>query len=393
MTTPQPARSAPAAGTSEVSVRPVASARDLDLFVRLPAELNAGDPGFVPPLLMERKDFLDPRKNPFFEHAPHQLFLAWQRDRVVGRVAAVEDRDYNSFHGTDYGFFGMYDAVDDDEVAKALFAAAKAWIRARGRKQLMGPMNLSTNHDFGLLIEGFEHPAAIMTPHNPRYYQRHFEQVFGLRKAKDLWAWWLPVETEPSPKIVRIAEKVREKEGLVVRPVNLDDFANEVRRIKEVYNAAWEKNWGFVPFTDAEFDHVAKDMRTFVRPELLLIAEVQGEPVAFSMTVPDLNQALAHVGGRLTTFGLPIGLAKLLWHSRKIDRIRLITLGVKEQYRKRGIDAVLYYDSLVAARKLGFKGCDISWILEDNVLINRSIQLMGAKRYKTYRVYEDEVRE
>ncbi|HWV37940.1 MAG TPA: N-acetyltransferase [Vulgatibacter sp.] len=379
--------------TADVTVRPVESPRDLDRFVRLPAELHAGDPTFVPPLLMERKDFLDPRKNPFFDHAPHQLFLAWQRDRVVGRVAAVEDLDYNRFHGTDYGFFGMYEAVDDDDVARALFAAAKGWIRARGRKQLMGPMNLSTNHDFGLLIEGFEHPPAIMVPHNPRYYQRHFEELFGLRKAKDLWGWLLDPGSEPDPKVVRIAERVRRKEGLVVRPVNLSDFDAEVRRIKEIYNAAWEKNWGFVPFTDAEFAHVAKDMRSFVRPELLLIAEVREEPVAFVMTLPDINQALARVGGRLTTFGLPIGLAKLLWWSRKIDNLRLITLGVKEPYRKRGIDALLYIDSLAAARKLGFKSCDISWILEDNVLTNRSIQLMGGKRYKTFRVYEDEVGE
>lgn len=388
-----PLQTSTPSATADLTVRPVESSRDLDLFVRLPAELHAGDPTFVPPLLMERKDFLDPRKNPFFDHAPHRLFLAWQRGRVVGRIAAAEDQDYNRFHGTDYGFFGMYESVDDDEVARALFAAAKGWIRARGLKQLMGPMNLSTNHDFGLLIEGFEHPPAIMVPHNPRYYRRHFEELFGLRKAKDLWGWWLDPATDPDPKIVRIAEKVRTKEGLVVRPVNLSDFANEVRRIKEVYNSAWEKNWGFVPFTDAEFDHVARDMKAFVKPELLLIAEVRGEPVAFVMTVPDLNQALARVGGRLTTFGLPIGLAKLLWWSRKIDNLRLITLGVKEQYRKRGIDAVLYLDSLVAARKLGFKSCDISWILEDNVLINRSIQMMGAKRYKTFRVYEDEVRE
>ena len=392
MATPLSTNSTPPT-SADVTVRPVESAHELDLFVRLPAELHAGDPSFVPPLLMERKDFLNPRKNPFFDHAPHQLFLAWQRGRVVGRVAAVEDQDYNRFHGTDYGFFGMYEAVDDDDVARALFATAKAWIRARGRKQLMGPMNLSTNHDFGLLIDGFEHRPAIMVPHNPRYYQRHFEELFGLRKAKDLWAWILAPSTDPDPKIVRIAEKVREKEGIVVRPVNLSDFANEVRRIKDVYNAAWEKNWGFVPFTDAEFDHVAKDMKAFVRPELLLLAEVQGEPVAFSMTVPDVNQALAHVGGRLTTYGIPIGLAKLLWWSRKIDNLRLITLGVKQQYRKRGIDAILYLDSLMAARKLGFKSCDISWILEDNDLINRSIKLMGAKRYKTFRVYEDEVRE
>ncbi|AKU89923.1 hypothetical protein [Vulgatibacter incomptus] len=376
---------------SEIQVRPVASARDLHRFVELPLELYVGDPNFVPPLLMERKDFLDPKKNPFFDHAPHQLFLAWEGETVVGRIAAVEDRNYNEFHDTSYGFFGMYEAVDDPAVAKALFEAARAWIRARGLRQIMGPMNLSSNHDMGLLVEGFDDPPALMMPYNPRYYVRHFEDVLGLAKAKDLLSWKIDTRTDPDPKIARIAEKVRIKEGIVVRPVNLDDFQAETRRIKEVYNAAWEKNWGFVPFTDAEFEHVCKDMKAFVKEDLLLIAEVQGEPVAFTMTLPDMNQALKYVGGRLTTFGLPIGLAKLLWYSRKVERIRLFTLGVKEKFRKRGIDAILCLDSLKAARRLGYPEAEVGWILEDNILINRTIQSMGGQLSKTYRVYEAEV--
>lgn len=375
-----------------MQIAPVSSSRDLDHFVRLPLSLYAGDPNFVPPLLMERKDFLDPKKNPFFRHAHHQLFLARQGGRVVGRIAAVEDQNYNSFHGTDYGNLGMYEAVDDDAVARGLFDAGMDWIRRRGRTRMMGPVSLSSNHEIGLLIDGFDDPPTIQVPYNPRYYIRHFEEVFGLEKSKDLYAWWIDSESEPDPKIVRIAERVRQKEGLVVRPVRLRDLEAEARRIKEIYNEAWEKNWGFVPFTDEEFDQVARDMKAFVNPDLLLIAEAAGEPVAFAMALPDVNEALIHVGGRLTSYGLPIGLAKLLYYSRKITRTRLMTLGVKERFRKRGIDAVLYLELLYACRKHGYRGADISWTLEDNALVNRAIETMGGKHSKTFRVYEAEVR-
>lgn len=384
-------KQAPTKAPSRVTVERVTTAKGQDEFLHLPFRIYAGDPNWVPPLLMERRDFLNPEKNPFFKHASTELFLARKDGHVVGRIAACEDRNYNTFHGEKTGFFGFYEAVDDDEVAEALFAEARSWIRARGLTRMMGPCNFTSNHDLGALAEGFDSPPVVMMTYNPRYYLRHFEQVLGLAKAKDLFAWWLSSQVDPPEKVVRIAEKVRAKEGVVVRPVNLKDFANEARRIKEIYNAAWEKNWGFVPFTEEEFDHAAKDMKTIAVADLLLIAEVQGEPVAFSMTLPDMNQALIHVGGRLTTFGLPVGLAKLVYHSRKIDQLRLITLGIKEQYRKRGLDAILYLDTLRTARKLGYKGGEISWTLEDNVLVNRAIEMMGGKKYKTYRVYEAEV--
>lgn len=376
---------------SPVKVEPVTNREGLDAFIQLPDRLHSGDPNYVPALHMERRDFLDPKKNPFFEHADVALFLARQGGKVVGRIAAIVDRNYNAFHDVKVGWFGMYEAEDDEEIAEALFAEARAWVRAKGMVRMLGPANFSSNHEWGLLVEGFDSPPVVMMPYNPRYYVRHLEEVAGLRKAKDLWAFWLPANVDPPEKVVRIAERVRAKEGIVVRPIDLRDFAGEVARIKEIYNSAWEKNWGFVPVTDKEFDHIAKDMKSLAVPDLLLIAEVKGEPVAFSMTLPDLNQALAKVGGRLTTFGIPIGLAKFLWYMRKIDRARLITLGVKEPYRKRGIDAILYLDTLRAARKLGYVGGEISWTLEDNLLVNRSIEMMGGKRYKTYRIYETEV--
>lgn len=384
-------KAAPAKAATSVTIERVVTARQQDEFLALPARIYAGDPNYVPPLLMERRDFFDQAKNPFYKHATVELFLARKDGELVGRIAACEDRNYNAFHGSKTGFFGFYEAVDDDDVAHALFEAARSWIRNRGLAEMLGPSNFTSNHELGLLVEGFDSPPVVMMTYNPRYYIRHFEEVLGLKKAKDLWAWWLSAHVDPPERVVRIAEKVRAKEGIVVRPVNLKDFSEEAKRIKEIYNAAWEKNWGFVPFTDEEFDHAAKDMKQIAVPDLVLVAEVQGEPVAFSLTLPDMNQALIHVGGKLTTFGLPIGLGKLLWHSRKIDQLRLIMLGLKEQYRKRGIDAILYLDTLRAARKLGYKGGEISWTLEDNVLVNRAIEMMGGQHYKTWRIYEAEL--
>jgi hypothetical protein len=238
-----------------------------------------------------------------------------------------------------------------------------------------------------MLVDGFTTPPAIMTTYNPAYYPTLLE-ANGFTKAKDLWSWELSSSVQPPEKVARIAEKIRQREGITVRSVNLKKFEDEVRLIKGIYNAAWEKNWGFVPMTDREFDHLARDMKQIVRPELLLIAEVKGDPVAFSMTLPDANEALKVANGRLTTFGLPIGLAKLLLASRKIRRLRLITLGIKEGYRRRGLDAILYLDTLRTAHQLGYEGGEISWTLEDNHLVNRAIESMGGKRSKTHRIYE-----
>ncbi|NTX57494.1 N-acetyltransferase [Myxococcus sp. CA039A] len=336
---------------------------------------------------MERKDFLDPKKNPFFEYGEVELFLARRGQEVVGRIAAIRNPRHQEIHGTKEGFFGLFECVNDAGVARLLLDAAGAWLKQRGLDAMLGPANFSSNQDWGLLIEGHDSPPAVMMPYNPPYYASLIEAC-GLVKAKDLFAYELSSSAEPPEKVVRIAEKMRQREGITVRAVNLKDFANEVERIRDIYNSAWEKNWGFVPFTDREFDHLAKDMKTIVRPELVLIAEVKGEPVAFSMTLPDANHALKAANGRLTTFGLPIGLVKLALASRSIRRLRLITLGIKEGYRRRGLDAILYLDTLRTAHRLGYSGGEISWTLEDNHLVNRAIESMGGQRSKAYRIYQ-----
>ncbi|RKH13821.1 N-acetyltransferase [Corallococcus sp. CA047B] len=372
---------------SDVQVTPVRGAADRMAFIRLPYGLYRDDPNWVPPLEMERKDFLDPKKNPFFDYAEVELFLARRGTEVVGRVAAIKNPRHMEVHGTKEGFFGLFECVNDAGVARGLLDAASAWLKARGIDRVLGPANFSSNQDWGLLVEGFDTPPALMMPYNPTYYLGLLETC-GFTKAKDLWAWELSSSAEPPAKVARIAEKIRQREGITVRPVNLKDFPAEVARIKEIYNSAWEKNWGFIPFTEREFDHMAKEMKAIVRPELVLIAEVKGEPVAFSMTLPDANPAFKAANGRLTTFGLPIGLVKLVLASRRLKRLRLLTLGIKEGYRRRGLDAILYLDTLRTAKALGYTGGEVSWTLEDNHLVNRAIESMGGQRSKTYRVFQ-----
>ncbi|NRD68046.1 N-acetyltransferase [Corallococcus exiguus] len=373
--------------TTDVQVTPVRGAADRTAFIRLPYSLYRDDPNWVPPLEMERRDFLDPKKNPFFDYAEVELFLARRGQDVVGRVAAIKNPRHMEFHGTKEGFFGLFECVNDAGVARGLLDAASAWLKARGIDSVLGPANFSSNQDWGLLVEGYESPPALMMPYNPTYYAGLLETC-GFTKAKDLFAFELSASTPPPEKVARIAEKIRQREGVTVRAVNLKDFPAEVARIKQIYNAAWEKNWGFIPFTDREFEHMAKEMKAIVRPELVLIAEVKGEPVAFSMTLPDANEAFKAANGRLTTFGLPIGLVKLVLASRKLKRLRLLTLGIKEGYRRRGLDAILYLDTLRNAKELGYTGGEISWTLEDNHLVNRAIESMGGQRSKTYRVFQ-----
>ena len=377
---------APAILPSNLAVARVETKADREAFIRFQWEIYRGNPSWVPPLLMERRDFLNPKKNPFFKHADVELFLARRDGRVVGRIAAIEDRNYNKFHGTRICSWGLWEQVDDAAVADALFAKVREFGKARGLDSMLGPLNLSTNYDCGLLVDSFDRPPYLLMTYNPPWYER---LLFGAghRKAKDLWAWDIDVKEPVPERITRLADRIRRREDLVVRPIELKDLHGEIDKIKRIYNEAWEKNWGAVPMTDDEFHHMAKDMKQLVEPSLFLMAEVKGEPVAFAMTLPDINRALAKIDGRL----FPFGLVKLLWHARKIKACRLIALGIRKEYRKRGIDAVLYHDTKVNAQKLGFTEGEVSWTLEDNDLINRAIESMGAKRSKTYRLYEANV--
>jgi|CXWL01.1.fsa_nt_gi GNAT superfamily N-acetyltransferase len=375
---------------TDVVVMPVRTPEEKKAFIAYQYDIYKGHPTFVPPLLMEREDFLNPKKNPWFDHGRVEYFLARRQGQIVGRIAAIEDPRYNEFHGTRTGCFGFFECIDDVGVAKTMLEAATAWCRARGLTQVIGPSSFNSNHEFGLLVDGLDLPPCVMMPYNHSYYPKLIEAA-GFVKAKDLWGWEIDIRKPVPEKIARVAEKIRQREGVVVRSANMKDFTNEVKMIKEVYNQAWEKNWGFVPMTDREFDQMAKDLKLIIEPSLALFAYVKGEtlPVAFSLTLPDINFALKAANGRLTSFGfLPIGLSKLLWAKSRIKSGRIVIMGTRPGFRKRGLDAILMLDTVVNARKLGWWGGEISWTLEDNDMVNRCAELFGCKKYKTYRVYE-----
>ncbi len=383
-----PAASANAVDVEIVTVRTTA---ERDLFVRFGEVIYREDPLWIPPIFVERKDFLDPKKNPFLRdgHARVELFLARHGGEVVGRIAAIDNPRYNGFHNTQVGFFGMFESVEDPKVAHALFEAAAAWVKGQGHKAMLGPVNLSTNHECGLLVEGFEYQPSMMMPYNPRYYAGLYEGC-GFKKAKDLLAWELSTAVPPPDRLLKAAARAANEEGVTLRPLSLDHFGRDLGAIKAIYSEMLERNWGWVPMSEEEFDFLAQRFRplTLLRSELCFIAEVKGEPVAFSITLPDANVGLKAAGGRLSSWGLPIGLAKLAWKTRANDRLRVLMVGIKPGFQKRGVDAALFTETLRVARQLGYSGGELGWTLEDDEGMNRSIESLGARRYKTYRIYE-----
>jgi GNAT superfamily N-acetyltransferase len=365
----------------------IAAVRDagsLQRFIRLPWRIYAGDPAWVPPLLSDVRKLLD-RSHPFHEHADAEYFLALEDGEAVGRVAAIVNHRYNEFHGVRTGFIGLFESIDDEAVAGALLDAAEDWLRERGMTEAIGPFNLSTNDELyspGILLDGFDRQVVLLTAHNPPYYARLFEAA-GWTKSKDLLAYWLEDE-KPPERLVRAMDRLEGAiDGLVIRELDLKQLDREVERIKEVYNSAWQRNWGFTPLTESEIQHLAKSLKPIVDARFALLAEVHGEPIGFALALPDFNQALKHVNGRL----LPFGILKLLWHRRKIDRLRVFTLGLKPEYQRKGIDALLYLRIYQNGMPAGYFKAEASWILEDNWGMRRGLERMGGYVYKTYRVY------
>lgn len=369
-----------------VEARPVRSRRDLNRFIKLPWRLYRNEERWIAPLVSERRRHLDRRRNPFFEHAEAEYFLAWRDGQPVGRISAHVDRRLNEFQKNEWGLFGFFECEDDPEAAASLLDAAAAWLRERGRDRMVGPMDFTTNHECGLLVDGFDRDPQILEFWHHPYYQRLLEGQ-DLQKAMDLYKWELRIGDRDKvlPILFELAEKVEEDPEIVVRHMRKRDFENEVRRFMEVYNEAWQKNWGFVPLTDAELKHYAKELKPVLDENWALIAErPDGEVMGAALTLPDYNQVLKHLNGRLLPFGWLTALRK----RKHIDRVRVFALGVKKAHRHTGIAAAFYIEHFKMAGITPQTWGETGWILETNKAMNRGMEAMGGRIVKTYRVYE-----
>ncbi len=379
------------AQTTGVEIRPVASRGELNEFIKLPWRLYRNEPRWVAPLLMDLRKRLDQKKNPFFQHAEAQYFLAYRDGRAVGRVCAHVDRNFNEFQKNDWGLWGWFECEDDPEAARALLDAAERWLRERGRGRMVGPMDFTTNDECGLLIEGHERPPIILCPWHHPYYQRLLERDLGLAKAMDLHMWSLHISGRDKvhPAIWEAADKLESEHGIVCRKFRKKDMHAEITRFLDVYNAAWENNWASVPLNEDEVRHMAKDLKPVLDENWAMVAERKdtGEVVGAALTLPDFNQVLAKLNGRL----LPFGWITALRERSKIDAVRVFALGVKPEYQHTGVAARFYQMHFDAAERTPQKGGEMGWILETNKPMNRAMEGMGGKIVRRYRIYEREL--
>jgi len=370
-----------------VNVRPVRGRRDLDAFIRVPFRLHRGTP-WVPPLIMERREFLNREKNPFFAHGEAEYFLAERDGEVVGRITAHVDERWTQHNGGNDGMFGFFECERSPETAKALMDAATGWLRERGRERMLGPMDFTTNDECGVLVEGFDLDPFVLEPWHPPYYQELVEGL-GLAKAMDLLMWRLELgQLQQGDRfhdlIHQAAETSAKEHGVVIRHMRKRDLEAEVMRFMEVYNEAWDRNWGFVPVSEEEVRFQAKNLKPILDENWAMIAERDGEVVGAALTLPDVNQVLKGMNGRL----LPFGWLRFLTGRRKVDRVRVFALGVKPQYQHFGVAAALYVEHVQVAARVRQKWGEMGWILEVNEPMNRAMEGMGGEVVKRYRLYE-----
>jgi len=368
---------------------PVASAGKLKLFIDFPHRLYKGDSNYVPELFIAQRDLLSPNKHPFHKHSSLQLFLAYDNDKVVGRIAAIINNNHNEFNKTNEGFFGFFDCINDQEVADLLFDAVRKWLVDKKVNNIVGPVNFSTNETCGLLVEGFTTPPYAMMTYNAPYYLQLVENA-GYQKKTDLLAYEF-LDTSYNDRALKIRNTLDErlaKKNIRIRQINMKDFKAEADRVREIYNQAWDRNLGFVPMTKEEFDYLAKDLKMVLDPAFCLIAEHEGKPIGFGLAIPNINKVLRTIkNGRL----LPTGVFKLIFGKSKIDSLRIIALGVLEDYRKMGIEGSFYGAFMKRFNEKKMKHAEASWILEDNTMMRLGIENINGREYKRYRIFEQAV--
>ena len=362
----------------------IEAGKSLGDFIHVPFILYRKDPLFVPQLNREMKVHFS-AKNPFFLHARAKYLLAVKDGRPAGRIISFVDEHHNELHKERTGFFGFFECINDEEVSRALFGAAEQFLKEEGMDSMRGPMSFSTNEECGFLFEGFDEPPMIMMPYNPLYYN-DLSEKYGLKKAKDLFAYIYEAGESLPEKVHRVAA-LTEKRGIKVRPINMKKFGAEMRIFREVYHSAWEKNWGFIPMTEEELEYAAGRLKQIVIPEMTIIAEKDGQPVGFMGIIPDFNFVLRYMKGKLN----PLSLARALYYSRKIKDLRVMLLGIKREFRNRGVEALMFREGYKPILKGNYRRVEFSWILEDNIPVQRTIEMIGGELYKKYRIYEKPV--
>jgi len=374
-----------------IKIIPVQTKKELKQFIMLPFKLYKNDPHWVAPLIMDQKNFFDPKKNPYYEHSEVQLFLAEKDGEIVGRISAQTNTQHNKFHEDKVGFFGFFESINDQEVADKLIQAAYDWLQAKGMDTMRGPMNFSTNDECGLLVDGFDSPPFILMTHNHQYYLELLEKA-GLSKEMDLLAYLIPKRPTPD-RLQKITERLQKRGRFTVRELsskNKKELRKDLEIVFSVYTQAWERNWGFVPMTKKEFFHLIDSVIDLVRPEFFYLAFVEDKPAGFYTALPDYNQILKKMKGRL----FPFGIFHMLFGRNKINRLRIITLGVIKEYQNRGIDTVFYtrnFQIANAHKKLNIKEAEMSWILENNLMMNRIATNLGGWVHKTYRILDKKI--
>jgi GNAT superfamily N-acetyltransferase len=370
-----------------VTIQPVETKTGLKHFIRFPWKIYRGKKSryenWVPPLLMGEKELFDTEENPFYRHAEIENYLAYRDGREVGRISAIVDWNYVEFHNEKAGFFGFFECEEDPETARALFEAAEKWVRDKGMERIIGPMNPSTNHILGVLIDSFDEPPMVQMNYNPPYYPDLIESC-GYSTERDLYCYrLLRGKVEISDKIRRVTELSKKRNNLTIRPIDMKRLDEEVEIIRELYNSAWDRNWGFVPWTREEFDQMAEELKLIARPELVLMIFAEEELVGLSIPLPNINEILIKMNGRL----FPFGVFRLLFGKNRTRMIRVAIMGVRPDYRNKGLDAVFALETYERGKALGYEGADLSWILEDNYPLRNMLEAWGTERYRTYRVY------
>jgi len=372
---------------SNIEIKTVISKKEFNQFLKFPWKIYKNDKNWVPPLLMEKKEILNKKKNPFFDDAEMELFLAFRDKEIVGRIAAIKNDAHNKVHNENIGFFGFFECINDQDVANELLNTAKSWLKEKGLNAMRGPANPSSNDEYALLIDGFDDPPRIMMTYNPKYYMDLLDN-YGLKKAKDLLAFRIDnAKLLGHEKLVRVAEYAKKRAGLTIRSINMKDFKAELENVKYIYNKAWSPNWGFVPMTEAEIDSLAKNLKPLIEPNIVYFGEIDGKIIGFALGMLDYNQIFINMNGRL----FPFGFLKLFTQKKRINWARIIILGIIPEYQKKGLDAVLYYECAKRAEEIGILKGEASWILEDNDMMVRGAEAMKGEVYKKYRVYQIDI--